>query len=385
MRILFDGFWWATGPASNRQVMREIIYEWLRQFPQDDVAVAVRRKAAVSARYELSDRAEIVVSRLWPQGLSAVLELPLLARRIRADLIVTHNFTPILGTSAVFIHDLMFVTNPEWFTRLERLYFALMGITARRADLVFTSTKTEARRIGNLTRTLRRPLPVGLGVPGALTADHEEPIRELADLDGFLLLVGRLNVRKNLSMAVEGALASGRVGPRFPIAIIGEAQGRAASFSEEVQAASVAGSVRFLGFVSAGELAWAYRNSSAFLFLSLDEGFGMPAIEALTFGAPIVASDIEVFHEVLGDRAVFACPDSAADIGRAVNDVLNVVAATGRPAPVQPEILGYTWTAVAHKIRSAINDTLGDPSALQRRTTAVLHRGTTESEASDVQ
>src|SRR5690606_38404651 len=70
MRVLFDGFWWVRGPVSNRQVLREFIFAWTREFPDDDVVVAVRRRDHEVARSQLPATVGIVGTRLSPQGIS---------------------------------------------------------------------------------------------------------------------------------------------------------------------------------------------------------------------------------------------------------------------------------------------------------------------------
>lgn len=348
MRVLFDGFWWGSGPVSNRQVMREFIWAWESEFPGDELVVAVRRRDLDTARTELADRVEIVGTRLAPQGLSAICELPWLARRHGADLTLTHNFTPASGRSAVFIHDFMFLTSPQWFTRKERIYFALMPATVRRSTVVFTSSATEAERIRS--RAGRRPVvPVGLAV-GRTLADATPRRPADLDVDGFLLSVGRLNERKNLATAILGALESGRLSERFPLLVVGESGGRSGDLPAEAAAAVDAGEVRFLGFTDDGELAWLYAHTDGLLFLSHDEGFGMPTLEAVQFGAPIIASDIPVFREIVGELGTLVDPLDVDAVASAVRGLPHRVEQGG----VDPESLGYSWPASVRAMRAAI-------------------------------
>lgn len=358
MRILFDGYWWAAGPHSNRQVLREFIYNWEREFVDDELIVAVRRKHLDVARSELPSRVKLVGTRLSPQGLSAILELPLLARRAHADLTFTHNFTPLAGRSLVFVHDLLFETDPQWFTWRERLYFSLMTRTAPLASILATSSATEAARINAATRPRRAVVPVGLGVPPGLSEAVPQPVDSLANTKGFLLVVGRLNVRKNLEVALDAAVRSRRVTPERPIVIVGEASGRTPDLPEAVRTAVAIDAVRFAGFVTEGQLAWLYQHADLFIFLSLDEGFGIPTLEALQFGAPILASDIPVFREILGDRAHFVNPRSVDHVANAIAAALDAAYAEGRPTPVRPEVLGYSWSASVHRLRQAASELL---------------------------
>jgi glycosyltransferase involved in cell wall biosynthesis len=359
VRILFDGYWWAAGPHSNRQVLREFIFHWEREFASDELVVAVRHKHLALARSELPARVRVVGTRLFPQGLSAILELPILARRVRADLTFTHNFTPIAGRSMVFVHDLLFETDPQWFTLRERMYFSWMTRTAGLASQVVTSSAAEAARITAVARPRHAVVPVGLGVPPGLSAAVPQPLDSLADVQGFLLVVGRLNVRKNLEVALEAAVRSGRATPERPIVIVGEASGRTPDLPEAVRAAVARGAVRFAGFVTDDQLAWLYQQTDLFVFLSLDEGFGIPTLEALQFGAPILASDIPVFREILGDRALFVDPRSVEAVAAAIGSALDAYRSSGKPKPCPADNLGYSWSASVHRLRATANKTLG--------------------------
>jgi len=349
MRILFDGFWWIRGPVSNRQVMREFVLAWERQYPDDDMVVAVPAADIELVRADLPARVRLVATRLRPQGISAILELPLLAKRLRVDVTLTHNFTPLFGRSAVFVHDLMFVTNPEWFTRVELAYFRLMPLTLGRAGWVFTSSETESKRI-SFASGGRRVSPVGLGLSVGLSLATPTPPPGVERLDGFLLSVGRLNARKNLGVAIAAALESGVATAETPLLVVGEPEGKAAALGSVTAEAVSAGVVRFLGFLSDGELAWLYARARVFLFLSRDEGFGMPTLEAAAFGAPIVASDIPVFREILGDLARFAAPDDIEMTAEAIRAAFGA----GRASAVDVEQMGYSWELSVRRIRGEL-------------------------------
>lgn len=348
MRVLFDGFWWVRGPVSNRQVLREFILAWAREFPEDELIVAVRRGDRGAAGAELPASVGIVGTRLFPQGISAIAELPFIAKRMRADVTISHNFTPAFGRAGVFIHDYMFLSAPEWFTRKERAYFSLMPFTARRARWLFTSSRSEADRIGRLSRG-RTVVPIGLAVGRGLTGARPRRPAGLGGVDqGFLLCVGRLNARKNLATTIDAALASGCVTDAAPLLIVGEPQGRNADLPSDAAEAVRRGAVRFLGFIDDDELAWLYGNASALLFLTRDEGFGLPALEALHFGAPVVVSDLPVFREILGELATFVDPVDAAIIAAAIRAI------PPRGKAIDTTALGYSWERSVRGMRGAI-------------------------------
>ncbi|PPG64992.1 hypothetical protein C5C31_08885 [Rathayibacter rathayi] len=354
LRVLLDGNWWIRGPISNREVMREITFTWARLHPEDSLTVAVPLTGVKTARQELAGLARVVSTRLRPQGISAILELALLSLRLRPDITLAHNFTPLLGRSAVFIQDFLFLSNPEWFTRTERAYFSLMPLSVRRANVVIASSVAESERIVR-TSAAPRAVPVGLGLNRAFAAAEPVAPAGVDGLDGFLLAVGRLTARKNLATTIEAALASGVLSPSFPLLVVGEASGALAEFPPAVRAALDDHLVRLLGRIETEELRWLYENAALFLFLTLDEGFGLPTLEALACRTPILASDIPVFREILGERARLVDPRDVPAIAASIREL---VANPPQPPDPTPVLEYYSWDAVVTRLRAAITEVL---------------------------
>lgn len=351
MRILFDAFWWAQGPPSNREVMKQFIFAWIKVFPEDSLVLAVPRGSVEGVRQELGEKVRVLGVGLRPHGISLIFEVSLLARRERVDWVLSHNFAVPYPLSAVFIHDLMFITNPEWFTWKERLYFSLMPMSARWATAVFTSSRSEAGRISRIVRDKTPALPVGIaGNSDIIEASPILPqFMDEIDVDGYFLCVGRLNARKNLTRAIEGALLSGLVTVRNPLVVVGEPSGKAADLPPQIRKHVAEGLVIFAGFLADDQVAWLYANTSLFIFVSLDEGFGMPLLEAAFFDAPILASDIPVFKELLGEYAIYVDPESVESISMGVCE-----AVVRQPHPVAPDLAQYSWVSSVLAMRAEL-------------------------------
>ncbi len=275
--------------------------------------------------------------------------LPRVAARHRVDVTIAQNFTPAWGRCAVFIHDVLFQSNPEWFSSLERAYLKPIPAMARRASVVFTSSQSEADRIAAYNPRLTRVVPIGLAVKSPLL--QSDPVRpDLGPgIDAFLLSVGRLNVRKNLRTALAAAVASGAISPTRPMLVVGAPDGPAESFGPQVSAAIERGAIRFLGALSDAEVAWLYGHADCLLFLTRGEGFGLPPLEAQTFGCPVIVSDLPVMREVCRDGAVFVDPDDVTGAAQAIRDVL----AAGRGAPSPPP--SDPWLGIVERMREAID------------------------------
>lgn len=363
MKVLFDGHWWVDGPASNREVLKQIVLTWSRDYAGDQIVLAVPRRHVGAVRNELGKDVQVVPTRLSPHGVSAILELPLLNLRHKADVMIAHNFAPAFGPSVVFVHDFLFLTNPEWFTFAERRYFGFMPLLARRAKMIFTSSKNEAQRIRRFSTKGKPVHPIGLGANTGVIHAAPRPVTELAGVRGFILSVGRLNIRKNLGMTLDAALESGRISAQYPLVVVGAESGKVAEFSPRLREAVESGAIRFLGYTSNEELAWLYSRADAFVFLSLDEGFGMPLLEALSFGTKVLASDIPVFREIMGEAAVFVDPTNLAAASAGIRSVLD---AEPDPASTSRVLEKYSWAGTVRRMRQhlrAASEDLPRPGA----------------------
>ena len=358
MNLLIDGYWWPEGPDSNRMVLREIIRQWGDDYPDDTLALAVPGETTVP----VPDGVELVRTRFRVHPAINFLELPLIARRRGTDAILAFNFAAGTKTGVVFLHDVLFQSNPEWFTRLERIYFSAMPRLAPCAHSVVTSTGAERDRIARHNPRLRRVVNSGLATPSSIsTASAIDPGLNLTE-GSFLLSVGRLNVRKNLAVTLHAALQSGVLSASFPLVVVGERSGRIAEFDDDLHAAAQAGLLRIVERVSDSELKWLYTHCALFVCMSSDEGFGLPPVEAASLGARVLASDIPVFRETLGSYAMLVDPT---DVEAIADGIRTAVRAGPGKAPVayRPQ---YTWSAVCEALRRELLEAASQPSTTQR-------------------
>lgn len=337
LRLLFDAFWLPAGPPSGKAVLRGVLETWVRDFPGDELHVVVRDPLNTALEGVSLHRAA------WPlHPLNNFWGLRKLARNVRAEAVLVQNFWGRTDApSFTFVHDVLFLTNPEWFSWKERRYLSTIPCGMRRATGVFTSSLSERQRILSNVEGVRTVEAVGLAPASTLLG--VEPVKpEGLEAETFLVCVGRLNQRKNLRRVIDGferAQAADASVP--PLLIVGPDDGLTSS-----QFPLAARSVRFLGSVTDGELRWLYENAKGLLFGSLDEGFGLPPLEALSFGCPIAVSDIPVMHEVVGNAAIYFDPRDPASIASAVG-VLN-------SAPRRAPSRVFDWSSVVERLRGAI-------------------------------
>jgi glycosyltransferase involved in cell wall biosynthesis len=216
------------------------------------------------------------------------------------------------GVRATTVHDLVPVRFPEWVHPRTRRMHTAKYRDLRRCDVVFANSAFTAREVTELTGVPAERVRVAHpGVDPLFRPDGER-----ADLGApYLLSVATFEPRKNLDVLVSafGLLGRGDV----KLALVG-----AAGWGEQPRL-DHPGIVR-LGFVDDEELARLYRGAAAFVYPSRFEGFGIPIVEAMASGVPVVASAHESMDEASGDVALRADPESpeafAEAIGRALDD-----------------------------------------------------------------
>jgi glycosyltransferase involved in cell wall biosynthesis len=341
--VLFDGYWLVDGPPSGRRVVDSFLRTWASGWPDDELLVAVPRRERDQVAALLDDLpVELRTVRRSPHGIAAMTEMGSLAD---VDVVLAQNYTPLRSRAvrATFIHDLMFEEHPEFFTRSERVYFAGMPWSARFADVVLTSTRAEADRIARTRpRLADKVLPVGLSLPASFAAAvPEDPGLGLTP-GRFLLCVGRLNARKNVDRLIDALRDQGLVSDDFPLVVVGEPDGLAIARIDPADRR-----FRFVGGVSDGALRWLYQQCRLFVFPSLDEGFGLPVVEAAMGGAPMVLSDIPAFRELAPGAAFFDPYDTSA-IAAAVRAEL------AGPRSASPDVQVPSWAEVVGRIRAAV-------------------------------
>ena len=205
-------------------------------------------------------------------------------------------------------HDL-FVMTGEYSTPEFRERFTRQARdAARRADLIIAVSAFTKSQIVSL-----------LGVADSKVRVVHHGIRKLAfprpPREKVILNVGAIQKRKNIGRLVE---AFETMSPEWKLVLAGAAGYGSAEIMDRIQRSPAARRITVLGYISRAELAAWYRRSMIFAFPSLDEGFGMPVLEAMAAGTPVVTSNRSALPEVAGDAALLIEPEETAALGEAL-------------------------------------------------------------------
>jgi glycosyltransferase involved in cell wall biosynthesis len=266
---------------------------------------------------------------------------PFFLRGLSPDLVhIPLNRVPMLMMRpyVVTIHDmanLFFEEGPSDFRmQLRRIRFRRGLERASRVIAVSEATKRDVESfLGAPSQRIRRvynaPDP-GFLTPGA-PAGSEAQLRtmERYQIDyPYLLYAGNIRRHKNIPRLVEAfavvrdQLASHPVYKDLRLVIIGDTISQFPAVRQAVIKSRVEHAVRFLGFVPFETLRCFYEFAAAFVFPSRHEGFGLPPLEAMACGTPVVTSNVSSLPEVVGDAAVLVNPENVFDIARGIRDVL---------------------------------------------------------------
>ncbi|MCW5941200.1 MAG: glycosyltransferase family 4 protein [Fimbriimonadaceae bacterium] len=234
------------------------------------------------------------------------------------------------GRRAVMIHDLVPLLYPGFFRRRKAAYQVLaLNYACRRSDLVLTNseaTKADIERRFPHRRGKIVVTPLGPGNVGRpLFPDEvsDDDLREIGVPEGpFLFTLGTLEPRKNLGtlFAAMAELSSHEATGDLRLVVAGARGWRESGIVANLEALGIEDRVTFLGYVPDEDLPKLFARCEAFVFPSLYEGFGIPVLEAMLLGAPVLSSDHPAMVEVGGDAARYFNPSDAGAIARAVRE-----------------------------------------------------------------
>lgn len=279
-----------------------------------------------------------------------------LARRHKADAFFSPSFfSPLLSSvpAVVTFHDLNYHEQPQLTDRFWGTYARrMMPIFARRAAAVVTTTQTVKRAVCDyfaLPQNKVHVVPMGIDPMFRVIEDREQlqPVREKYQLnEPFALYVGAWYGTKNLPVLLHA------FAPFKDATLVMTGQ---ATTPEQEQIPELAHKlglrVRFVGRVSDDELVALYNMAHVAVQPSLYEGFGMPVIEAMACGAPVIISDIDVLREVAGDAAQVFPRHDPATLTQLLSAAFNSPARNSQQSAKSLQRASqYTWPLAVQKL-----------------------------------
>jgi glycosyltransferase involved in cell wall biosynthesis len=313
--------------------IRNLLRHLARLDDKTDYVVLCREEDCAFAT-ELGENFRAVPERSRGYSIREQIAVPLDLRRERADLFhAPHYVLPPLTPcrSVVTIHDCIHLRFPQYLpNRLGYAYArSSLWVAAHRSARVLTVSEASKR---DILRYFRIPESKIVVIYNAIDqrfseeppADEVMRVRERYQLnDPFVLYAGNIKPHKNLERLIE-AFHMIRRGEfeHVKLLIIGDEISKYATLRRTVHRYKLHKHVRFFGFVPDATLAILYRLARVFVFPSLYEGFGLPPLEAMASGTPVITSNVSSLPEVVGDAAMLIDPYEPDAIAGAMRRVL---------------------------------------------------------------
>ena len=289
---------------------------------------------------------------------------------------IAHSPHPLLlpsrsAAQVVTIHDLHFLSHPERASReIRRDYPGLVAAHARRADRIIVSSRFAA---GEVQRWLEVPSGKIALCPAGAPPWHPRAAGGSQGDGQYVLFLGTLDARKNIAGLLEayGKLVS-RPGTVPRLVIAGGGGPDAAQWLEAIEQPPLAGRVDYLGYVPAARREALFQGAQLFVLPSFEEGFGLPALEAMAAGVPVVASRRGSLPEVVGDAGLLIDPDDPESLSAAMARLIAdpALRMTCRSRGLE-RARQFSWAETARAVRRAYEDAL---IARQERSASMVHR-----------
>lgn len=331
MKIGIDAKWLFTGNISGKVFIQNILPELFALHPEIEWHIFLDKK---DKSFDLPFKNEnIKIHYVWAKFnmLSNFFVLPRYAKQLGLDAVLYQTFFTKKGSakSIVFIHDILFRNYPQFFTWKEKLYFKPLKWITSSADRIISTTQFVKNELVRLQyATPQQPIDLApLGVTKIFKPQYEhDPIflnlvRKKYKLpENYLLFTGRLNARKNIRGLIQSLQFLDD--KNISLVIAGEKDWKSPQINKLLTSEKIKARIIFTGFVPGDELAAIYAMAKTFCYPSFAEGFGLPPLEAMASGIPVVVSSTTSMPEVCSTAALFADPNDPKNIAEKINKLL---------------------------------------------------------------
>jgi glycosyltransferase involved in cell wall biosynthesis len=281
---------------------------------------------------------------------------PAFADRLKPDVWHGPHYTMPLRTSVpcvVTVHDLTFFDHPEWHERSKVMYFRRMirAMAPRAACVVCVSAYT-ADRLRALVAPTGDIAIIHHGVDHDRFTTAGDEAKDLAALaehgiePPYVAFASTIEPRKNVPTLVRAFARIAPTRPELRLVLAGSDGWGARDAFEAISASGVATRVLRPGYLDDATIAAFFRRAEVVAYPSLEEGFGLPALEGLACGAPVITSRSSALGEVVGDAALLVPPGNATALAEALRQVLDDPRLRDRLRSAGPvRAAGFTWDA----------------------------------------
>jgi glycosyltransferase involved in cell wall biosynthesis len=367
IKLGIDAKWFFKGPPSGNMVVKNLVNQMVND--NDDrfqLYLLITKEFKKEAIHYFPDRVKLVFLPAIPNMLSNILLIPLVARMYGLEVMLFQNFSSLWPRrlyKIAYIHDVLFLDYPQYYTGPELMYFKKMKRLAAKADMIITISNSEKERlVKNKVANEDRIAVVYHGINQEFKALKDYPVEVVNVFNlkyqlpkKYLLYVGRVNIRKNISRLVSALnLLEDK---DIKLVIAGELGSDIDILKDHIKAEGLIHRIIFTGHVSEDDLHLFYANATVFCFPSYAEGFGLPPLEAMQCGIPVIVSQRTAMPEICGDAAIYIDPDHIENIAEKINFLLNDTNLYNRKVTEGIDhAKKFSWQISANRILKLIGD-----------------------------
>ncbi len=360
MRIGIDCRTWVwrqgAGPAGVSHATQGLVQALVRS-GSEYTFVLFAPNAEVAKQLPRAERVEVVMlpPRRWPL-ISAHWLVAQAMRRANLDVLHGPGGTLSLGyrgRSVLTVHDVLILSHPEWFPNSWFWRRVALPTSLRRATRVIASSQATADdvvRQAGVPRSRVVVIPPGVSLPTVGAAELEQARHELGVKSPYFLFVGTIEPRKNIPRLVAAFRQYTAQHPddRHQFVLVGSVGWKAEESLAAIRAAGA--QVRYVGYVMPVQKLALLQGATALVWPTLAEGFGLPIVEAMAVGTPVITSNISSLPEVAGDAALLVDPTDAGAIANAFGAITTDASLRQQLiAKGRIQAAKFTWDAAARQ------------------------------------
>lgn len=331
MKIGIDAKWYFEGPPSGQMVIRNLVNALIERETDHEIILFLDKKHSDVPLDRNSDKVKRIY--VWAKNnlISNLFFVPMALCKYELDVLVYQNFVSLFGRhkKIAYIHDIIFLTHPEYYTLVEKLYFFPLKYLTRTADHIITVSVSEKNRLINYDYKSKGSIDVVYhGVDRRFKPYSMQPqdllqnVRKKFHLpDRFILYVGRLNSRKNVPNLLRGF--SNIRDKAIPLVLVGGYDWKSDDIDSLIKKLNLNERLVLTGPVYGDDLGALYSLAKLFCFPSYEESFGLPPLEAMASGVPVIVSSSSSLPEICADAGTYIDPNVPESITESIDELLS--------------------------------------------------------------
>ncbi|MCY1719092.1 glycosyltransferase family 1 protein [Prolixibacteraceae bacterium Z1-6] len=326
MKIGIDAKWYFSGPPSGRVVVKNLVDNIIKQNTEHSLILffKAKEKDICLKHFASNHNIKLVFVKGSINFFINITYLQKYGNRENLDIILYQNFIPIFPNKKIkhvaYIHDVLFLDYPEYFSTFENLVYRLIPKLGKKSSGIITISKSEKERIQkHINYPSEKIFVVYHGVNNKFVNKHD--IKSLNNIllkynlpANYTLYIGRINIRKNIPTLLKAISLTNE-----SLVLIGKKEHKSFNLDKMIKDLNIEDRVFTLGFIPEQDLQIILSNAMIFCFPSFAEGFGLPPVEAFKAGIPVITTNSTSLSEICDNAALYFEPLNSKELAQKID------------------------------------------------------------------